>query len=724
MATLVLTALGTAIGGPVGGAVGAMLGQQLDRAIIGNGPRREGPRLQELELQTSSYGTVIPAIFGAMRVAGTVIWASDIIERRTVNGGSKTRPATTTYSYSANLAVAVSSKPIARIGRIWADGNLLRGSDGALKVEAVLRMYNGWDDQAVDPLLASSDGMALSSAHRGLAYVVIEDLQLADFGNRIPSLTFEIFERDVPVAVSEILHHASRGLIEGISNETVDGFAVQGSDQRTSIAPLTNSFPIILRPNGRQLHAEDWFSPTANAVAYEPVSAIDGRAIERPAKKRGAKSKSSASFAVRHYEPARDYQIGLQRYGGSSDVGRDIQIDLPVSLSASKAKRISTLLSIQDASASMQSAATLALGPDIPKLGSFVQSNQKLTEIEYQKGAFRISTSGWISQSAVPDLAIDAGRDVAAPDLAIGETLLHLVDLPAIAAPLPLEPKLGVVSAGTGEGWRKAALSLRDGNSLIEIGRTAPPGTIGTLIAPFAEGQAQRIDRKSRPVIRITHPGMSLLPGNGDPLWTNAPVLHIAGEFVKYGNCQQISATDYWLSDLVRGCFGTEHNMAAHGAGHTIAVVNAEQIAVFDSLALPVGAPVSIEAVGLGDTQPVLASITSVGLALRPLSPVHLRISRNEALDLKLEWKRRSRLDTGWCDFVDLPLDEPQPLFRVSLEASGILINEYQVDSEVLEIAASTVSSWQLAAGTLLHCAVRQVGAGAVSLPCVRQFVV
>src|SRR3546814_5037568 len=30
------------------------------------------------------------------------------------------------------------------------------------------------------------------SAHRGLAYVVFEDLQLAEYANRIPNLTFEV----------------------------------------------------------------------------------------------------------------------------------------------------------------------------------------------------------------------------------------------------------------------------------------------------------------------------------------------------------------------------------------------------------------------------------------------------------------------------------------------------------------------------------------------------
>ncbi len=78
MATLVLTALGTAVGGPIGGAIGGVLGNMVDRRVLGT--TREGPRLTELAVQTSSYGSAIPQLFGTMRVAGTVIWATDLRE--------------------------------------------------------------------------------------------------------------------------------------------------------------------------------------------------------------------------------------------------------------------------------------------------------------------------------------------------------------------------------------------------------------------------------------------------------------------------------------------------------------------------------------------------------------------------------------------------------------------------------------------------------------------
>src|SRR3546814_14926275 len=93
MATLVLTAMGTALGGPIGGAIGAVLGQGFDQNVLFKPKGREGPRLSELDVQTYTYGSQVPPIFGAMRVAGTVIEAADMNENKTKrcrgNGGTR-----------------------------------------------------------------------------------------------------------------------------------------------------------------------------------------------------------------------------------------------------------------------------------------------------------------------------------------------------------------------------------------------------------------------------------------------------------------------------------------------------------------------------------------------------------------------------------------------------------------------------------------------------------
>lgn len=129
MATLILSTVGTLVGGPIGGALGAIIGQQIDSRVFA--PKgRKGPRLNELAVQSSTYGSAIPKLFGANRVAGTVIWATDLKESKRKVSNGKGQPKSTVYSYSASFAVALSARPIARIGRIWADGNLLRGASG------------------------------------------------------------------------------------------------------------------------------------------------------------------------------------------------------------------------------------------------------------------------------------------------------------------------------------------------------------------------------------------------------------------------------------------------------------------------------------------------------------------------------------------------------------------------------------------------------------------
>ena len=63
--------------GPVFAAAGAVLGSFLFGA---SGPEIEGPRLGDTSVSASTYGNVIPVAFGVQKLAGSMIWATDIIE--------------------------------------------------------------------------------------------------------------------------------------------------------------------------------------------------------------------------------------------------------------------------------------------------------------------------------------------------------------------------------------------------------------------------------------------------------------------------------------------------------------------------------------------------------------------------------------------------------------------------------------------------------------------
>ncbi len=201
MATVVLSyagaALGTLLGGPLGGvigrAVGGLAGAEIDQALFG-GTHREGPRINSLQVMASQEGAAIPVVFGRMRIAGQVIWATNILEASSTAGGKGLGGGntSTTYSYFANFAVALCEGPIQGIGRAWADGKEIDLSAYAP------RIYLGDEVQQPDSLITAVEGTA--PAYRGLAYLVFERLPLTKFGNRLPQLSFEVFTTGNDVA--------------------------------------------------------------------------------------------------------------------------------------------------------------------------------------------------------------------------------------------------------------------------------------------------------------------------------------------------------------------------------------------------------------------------------------------------------------------------------------------------------------------------------------------
>ena len=201
MATVVLqyagSAAGTLLGGPLGGmigrAAGAIAGNLLDQALFGGGKRRvEGPRLGDVRLMSSTEGSPIPRVFGRMRVSGQVIWATrfeEVTKTSTSSAGSKggSKVSNVEHEYYANFAVALCEGPIGRVGHIWADGKELDVSG------LTWRLHAGDAAQEADSLIIAKEGAGNVPAYRGVAYAVFERMPVADYGNRLPQLSFEVF---------------------------------------------------------------------------------------------------------------------------------------------------------------------------------------------------------------------------------------------------------------------------------------------------------------------------------------------------------------------------------------------------------------------------------------------------------------------------------------------------------------------------------------------------
>ena len=726
MATIVLGAIGTFIGGPVGGLIGSAIGQSVDGAIFGSG-KIEGPRLKELDIQTSNYGQNLPAIFGAMRVAGSVIWATDLKERKSTSGGGKGKPKSVEYSYSVNMAVALSSRPVARIGRIWAEGNLLRGASGDFKSSTEFRFYTGHDDQPLDPLIASAETAGACPAFRGTCYAVFEDFQLADFGNRIPSMTFELFERDTQVPINEIVVSASSETINCDSAELISGYALEGTDGRTALAPLLNNMPVVLRPKEDMLHLHDWWSPSLSSVPATQTQQNNGKEQDRAQRRRDPSGNLPKALAVRHYDISRDYQTGVQR-SQLSDAGRIArQIDIPASLGAGAARRIADLNLLQLHKSQEHWTANIAVDENRPNAGDWVEDPDgdgiwQISEIEHFQNISRISARRSVQNDPDRDYSSDAGRNIASPDLHAGDTFLMLLDLPVINAIDPGQSILAVAAAGNGASWRSAALAMQNGAGLIDVGQTAAPATMGHVIGTLPAHSPHILDHQNQLIVELLNDNMQIPQGNGDPLNQNANLFWQGGEIIRAGQVDYLGENRYSLSHFQRGCFNTENYIDLHQENEKILLLESDTLRILESSPVNIGADIIIEAFGISDEMAVTGAIAVEGNAIKPPAPVHGQILLNAQQDLEVGWIRRTRINSGWADGVDIPLAEDQEAYNLIVKRDGLPIHSETITANHLLIGNAAWQGWNLPNAAILNFEIRQIGRFSQSEPLILPF--
>ena len=186
-------ALGAAVGGATGGAIDPP-----------KGPKIVWPRLSDLSVQTASYGAPIPRVYGTVGLYGNVVWIENnqLLETEKTEGGGKGgggKPETTTYSYSVTCAILLCEGPIVGVRRIWAGAKLIYDAGDSTPESIIasnatlagITIYNGDDTQMPNARMQMTLGAGNVSAWRGKAYVVIEDFQLADYGNSMLGCPFK-----------------------------------------------------------------------------------------------------------------------------------------------------------------------------------------------------------------------------------------------------------------------------------------------------------------------------------------------------------------------------------------------------------------------------------------------------------------------------------------------------------------------------------------------------
>ena len=235
--TLGFTAVGAAagayFGNPMLGAqLGMMAGSIASALIFPGGEDQKGPRLGDLRVADASYGLPIPIVYGSARIGGVMLWTAGIEERTTEESLKGGGPTATSYAYYCSFALGLCEGPLTSVRKIWMDTKLAydvsQNNEGIISqrlgdedprglltpeemadrrkaimaelaaVQSALTMYLGTEEQLPDPVMEAHEGIGQVPAHRGMAYLVFEDLPLIHYGNRIPNVSAEVMTEAAP----------------------------------------------------------------------------------------------------------------------------------------------------------------------------------------------------------------------------------------------------------------------------------------------------------------------------------------------------------------------------------------------------------------------------------------------------------------------------------------------------------------------------------------------
>lgn len=771
MAREALTVGGAVVGFFIGGPAGAAIGAQIGGAVgsIVDPIQLQGPRLSDLRVTASTYGAPIPLIYGPEnRIGGNIIWATDLKERKKKSGG-KGGPEVTEYIYSVSLAVALGQGPIQRLKKIWANSKLLFDIDaldvqpdpptpevgmvvigwqkipipvpGAGRQEggnfSILRFYQGNGTQEVDPTIEAIEGVGNVPAYRHTAYVMLHDLLLADYGNAIPNLEFEVEAHEsitVGAVVRDIFERA--GITEHSTSSLtapLRGFQVtQAGAAWQAVQPLTRAYHFDVADQAGQLRCVPRGRGLRAVIPIEDMGAreaSDGGRIEPIRFETESDTRMPQEVVVNYADPAMDYQVNSQRASraaGSSE--HNVRAELPLVLTADEARQIAdrelwgawagrrtARFTVSDRWSGLAPGDVVGLpaaGNVIPHLVSRVARGHN--------GVLEVAAA-YEDPEAYLSAAVGAPPNIPANQFRlVGPTRLILMDIPILRDE---DNNAGFYWAVSAEepGWRGAQIerSTDAGETYNVMGSTGVRAIIGDVVAPLAAGPADIWDRGNTLTVVLHYAEdeleslseLAVLNGG------NAAYIGTAngqgGEVIQFATAELIGPSTYELRDLLRGRLGTEHAIGTHGPDEVFVLLEADTLQRRDY--------------GLGDldrerifrpvsnfTTPTSAPtqlFTNAGAGLRPLSPVHIRGTRDGGNDLTISWQRRTRLRVPGLGYGPVPLGEEVEAYEVDILNGSTVVRTISSSTPSVVYTAAEQAADGFTPGDLISVVVYQLSA-------------
>lgn len=729
MATLALFAAGTAVGpaifgsgiaaigltgAAIGGAVGAFAGNFIDRtflypALFGGPQSLEGQRIDSLDVQSASEGSPMYFVLGPQnRLAGTVIWMTDLNESSSTQSsggkGGGGGQSTTTYSYSVSVAIGVCEGPIHGIKRIWADSKIIY-EDGVLTSNCdSIAIYDG-TQLAPDSLIEAAEGSAVTPAFKKTAYVVLENLQLADWGNRVPNFTFEVQAEDpaigldVSTALEQILSRSrldpSEYDVSGVGS-CLRGYKVAGpTDGVRTLEPLLFAFDIGVREqNGQFVFRDRQLEPTLRVDSTHLGASTDESENPRVNFTDRADSAMYDEVHLTFRDVENDYLDGGLRVARATGDARGVNsIDLPIVMNAVEANAIAA----RELWRIWQERQECAFEGS-PKLLSLTEEDVVLVqdetgeahEVRLQEvnrgNNHLVECRGVIqdqisrNQIGVADVVIEPESE--GPYLPSAVTL-YVLDIPGLLDSQLSSPGVYVAAVATSPSadWRSSTIWESGDDENFNVFGSAPVENVaGEATEALAAPQSTATwDRNSTVVVELLNGELESVSEAQVLASRNIAVL--GDEIIGFANATLIAPRTYRLSNLLRGLRATDPS--GHSIGDRFVLLDNNINFIDLNQGELSTAPRFFRGVMSGGDVATASSTQQAltGSNVRPFAPVHVKASRDGSNNLTVNWIRRSRSLARIFSEFQMPFEEQVEQYIVEFLDGGTVVRTKTVNS-------------------------------------------
>ena len=634
MAQLVFTVLGSAAGSAIAGAL--QFGQIATAiataigSVIGSGIANElfpvnvdGPRFKGLNQLTSSYGVPIPLVYGAEnRIGGNVIWSTGLTE--TVNkkkvGSFPFRSTITTYTYSVSAAVAIGQGSCKNIKRVWLnkklafDSSVYGGSlpdytpwtvtSGVSYQTAPfysMAWYPGDSTQNPDPTMQAALGATEVPGYRGTAYLVFKDLQLADYGNSMPTVEVElegigdgslasVFE---DICTKASLTSAEFAVSSSFASSIVRGYAVtDGGSGLSAMQPLLTAYGALVTEQRGTIRIDPRNTGAVATIPIEDMGAKAGGGETSPPLRitRGAQVNLPREVSITYLDATRDYQPNVQKSVRAwGDSNSNVAVELPLTLIADEAKqlaeralrepwrqRLTVRFSVGPAYDFLLAGQLISL-----EIGGVYTSVRIFSIVRGDNGVYEIECAGddnYVFDGANNGIAPAAPAN---PLRVVTDSVGYLFNAPILSEDQTESGFIAVVDNAGGTFGGSTLYSSTDDSTFNLAASFLLKNTIGSCTTTLgACATADAWDYKNTLTVALSNNTDNLVSVTALEVLNGANLAWVGradgstGELIQFTTVNETSPGTFVLSNFLRGRRGTEFATAAHVASEKFVLLD------------------------------------------------------------------------------------------------------------------------------------------------------